>query len=265
MIATVSLGIDYIGGHSLVGPLNRLQNAVSFNYYANTEMYDVRSDKVDYNTGKVIDGIKLGELKKQLVGEENLNKYINSLKKEGIVNQTKDNENSDNGKGSENTGVLDISAEKPSNIVVKTKDGKAASDVVIDGEKSPDNKIIIEIKAGKNPKKEYTVSESSKTININTEFIKGLANPEKLKLLNSKINDALSKYIVLKTQKVADNNSVTNAQLKKAENDFNEKEKDLKIYKLDNSDSVKVETYLSKNKKTTTVNKTFTITENGLT
>ncbi|MFZ9451465.1 MAG: hypothetical protein ACO27N_05035, partial [Bacteroidia bacterium] len=43
-IATIQLSIDYIGGHSLVGPINRLQNAVSFNYYANTEMYDDRAD-----------------------------------------------------------------------------------------------------------------------------------------------------------------------------------------------------------------------------
>ena len=36
MIATVALTVDLIGGHSLLGPINRLQNAVSFNYYANT-------------------------------------------------------------------------------------------------------------------------------------------------------------------------------------------------------------------------------------
>jgi hypothetical protein len=269
MIATVSLGIDYIGGHSLVGPLNRLQNAVSFNYYANTEMYDVRSDKVDYNTGKVIDGIKLGELKKQLVGEENLNKYINSLKKEGIVNQTKDNENSDNGKGSENTGVLDISVEKPSKIVVKTKDGKAASDIEVDGEKSPDNSIVVKVKVGKS-------SDEGKSLNTATSFdidcseenpkFKGkIVNFETLTVKKKAVEDALATYIVLKTQKVADNNSVTNAQLKKAENDFNDKEKELKKYEGSVSSSVEVTAYLSKNKKTTTVNKTFTITENGLT
>jgi hypothetical protein len=265
MIATVSLGIDYIGGHSLVGPLNRLQNAVSFNYYANTEMYDVRSDKIGYNTGKVIDGVKLGELKKQLVGEENLNKYINSLKKEGIFDQTKDNENSDNGKGSENTGVLDISAEKPSNIVVKTKDGKAASDVEVDGEKSPDNKIIIEIKAGKNPKKEYTESTASKTINISTEFSKGLVNPEKIKSLTKQISDAKTALDSAKQEQEANPGPNTKSKFRGCKQKLEDAEKELKIYKSENSDSVKVEAYLSKNKKTTKITKTFTITENGLT
>ena len=265
MVATVSLGIDYIGGHSLVGPLNRLQNAVSFNYYANTEMYDVRSDKVDFNTGKVIDGVKLGELKKQLVGEENLNTYINSLKKEGITNQTKDNENSDNGKGSENTGVLDISSENPSNIVVKTKDNKPPSDVVVDGEKSPDNKIIIEIKAGKNPKKEYTESTASKTINISTEFSKGLAKPEEIKLLTKKITDA--KIALQSAEQDQDTNPGPNTKSKfrGCKQSLEDAEKELKNYKSENSDSVKVEAYLSKNKKTSKITKTFTITENGLT
>jgi hypothetical protein len=106
MIATVSMSIDYIGGHSLVGPLNRLQNAVSFNYYANTEMYDVRSDSIDASTGKVVDGVKLGALKKGLVGEKNLEKYINSLKKEGIVDQTKENDNANGAKTTENSRMF---------------------------------------------------------------------------------------------------------------------------------------------------------------
>ena len=42
--------------------LNRLQNAVSFNYYANTEMYDVRSDSVV--DGKYpVEGLKLSQIK----------------------------------------------------------------------------------------------------------------------------------------------------------------------------------------------------------
>ena len=51
MIANVQLSIDLLGGHSLVGPIDRLQNAVSFNYYANTQMYDPRADKIDGSTG----------------------------------------------------------------------------------------------------------------------------------------------------------------------------------------------------------------------
>ena len=47
MFATVSLGIVILGGQSLTGPISRLQNAVSFNYYANTGVYDDRADRME--------------------------------------------------------------------------------------------------------------------------------------------------------------------------------------------------------------------------
>jgi len=43
MIASVSVIFKYLGGQGLKEPVSRLQNALSFNYYANTEMYDDRS------------------------------------------------------------------------------------------------------------------------------------------------------------------------------------------------------------------------------
>ena len=46
MIANVTISFVFIGGSSLKGPINKLQNAVSFNYFANTELYDVRADVV---------------------------------------------------------------------------------------------------------------------------------------------------------------------------------------------------------------------------
>lgn len=57
MFAKVSLTFAFIGGSDLAGPIARLQNAVSFNYYANTSVYDNRADRVEYdpnNTGKEI-------------------------------------------------------------------------------------------------------------------------------------------------------------------------------------------------------------------
>ena len=63
MMANVTMSLDIIGGQSLVSPINRLQNALSFNFYANTEMYDRRADSVDKSTGQIVDGVKLGELK----------------------------------------------------------------------------------------------------------------------------------------------------------------------------------------------------------
>ena len=50
MIAKISLGFDMIGGHGLKGPVEKLQNALSFNYYANTEMYDERADATEDTT-----------------------------------------------------------------------------------------------------------------------------------------------------------------------------------------------------------------------
>lgn len=48
MYAKISLGITLLGGQSLEGPINRLQNAITFDYYANTGVYDDRADRVKY-------------------------------------------------------------------------------------------------------------------------------------------------------------------------------------------------------------------------
>jgi len=55
MIANVTLGFSFIGGSSLKGPINRLQNAVSFNFYANSEIYDPRSEKISL-VNKILPG-----------------------------------------------------------------------------------------------------------------------------------------------------------------------------------------------------------------
>lgn len=49
MMAKVTMNIDIIGGSDISAPIKRLQNAVSFNYYANTSIYDNRSDIAQYN------------------------------------------------------------------------------------------------------------------------------------------------------------------------------------------------------------------------
>lgn len=46
MIATVDLSFKMIGGQSMKGPINKLQNAVSFNFFGNTQIYDERADKI---------------------------------------------------------------------------------------------------------------------------------------------------------------------------------------------------------------------------
>ena len=48
MYAKVNMSIKILGGQSLVAPISRLQNAVSFNYYANAGVYDNRADRARY-------------------------------------------------------------------------------------------------------------------------------------------------------------------------------------------------------------------------
>ena len=94
MVAKITLSLDLIGGHSLVGPINRLQNAISFNYYANTEMYDPRADSIDKSKGVIVDGIRLSQ-KKAEAGVD-IKKLTDSLKSEGIINQKDDSKTGDN-------------------------------------------------------------------------------------------------------------------------------------------------------------------------
>jgi len=63
MIATVDMQFSFIGGSSMKGPINKLQNAVSFNFFANTEIYDPRADTIIVKstpssgaTGQVFEG-----------------------------------------------------------------------------------------------------------------------------------------------------------------------------------------------------------------
>lgn len=46
MIANVTLNFKFIGGSDLTGPIARLQNAVTFNFFANTGVYDDRNDRI---------------------------------------------------------------------------------------------------------------------------------------------------------------------------------------------------------------------------
>ena len=52
MMADVSITFKFLGGSDLSGPITRLQNALSFNYYGNTSVYDERAEKVEYNYDK---------------------------------------------------------------------------------------------------------------------------------------------------------------------------------------------------------------------
>jgi hypothetical protein len=63
MIASVTLQVSFIGGHGLERPVEKLQNALSSNFYANTEMYDERS----IPTNTKIDGVDAEEYTKSFL------------------------------------------------------------------------------------------------------------------------------------------------------------------------------------------------------
>lgn len=44
MMANVNISFSFIGGQDIAGPVDRLQNAVSYNYYANASIYDRHAD-----------------------------------------------------------------------------------------------------------------------------------------------------------------------------------------------------------------------------
>lgn len=75
MIVTAKLSFKMIGGHGLKEPIDRLQNALSFNYYANTEMYDERSIPTDTTKLTAI-----------INGEDSLSSNLRTL--QNLSNQT---------------------------------------------------------------------------------------------------------------------------------------------------------------------------------
>lgn len=69
MIAKIDMSIEFLGGQSISSPINRLQNALSYNFYSSIEMFDPRADSIvvvedeNGNNGiKIADGIKLSRI-----------------------------------------------------------------------------------------------------------------------------------------------------------------------------------------------------------
>jgi hypothetical protein len=92
MIVDVSLSFNIIGGMGLKEPVEQLQNALSFNYYANTEIYDERATATEDTSAldkKVFDAIVANSgIKNQINNTEQKNKggnTIGDVKTEKIV------------------------------------------------------------------------------------------------------------------------------------------------------------------------------------
>jgi hypothetical protein len=74
MIANVQLQVNFIGGHGLEKPVERLQNALSSNFYANTEMYDPRATATEDRT--------------QFYKQNFTKEFLDSINKEGNLSVT---------------------------------------------------------------------------------------------------------------------------------------------------------------------------------
>ena len=257
MMANVTMSLDIIGGQSLVSPINRLQNALSFNFYANTEMYDPRSDSVNKSTGEIVDGIKLGEIKKDLGVD--IEKLEESLKTEGIDNQTNDNKNVGDNTETPSTGGFVI------NVVDKTKieitvpadtPSSAETRVIISKQKEGDNfeEIINALGAQEKFTEDVTkdvsdwVKDDEKITKYEKEIWELEEDIDKEKRdIESALSGATSSTPISKSLKL----------IEKWENKI-EKLKE-KIEKLkDNPNKIKVKVYFEKDEKGSTKNKTFT-------
>jgi hypothetical protein len=267
MIASVTMSINYVGGNSLTGPINRLQNAVSFNYYANTEIYDPRADSIG-DDGNIIDGIKLGQLKRSILDENLFNNYVEDLKNDGVVNQEKGNEQNGNDTSGNDGNVLEIKSKGSDTsveIIIETKDKKKPSEIEIDGQSNGDNEIkyIIKKIGGSNIKDDKS-SESNINITINYDE-NDIINPKEINRIQKEIDTVTTNLKTL--QSLVKSNGVTDTRIdaiKLTKETLKDFKKELSDYKKGKSDKIKVVTFLTKNQKKTKTEKTFTITENGV-
>jgi len=90
MIANITMAFNYIGGQSLSQPIKELQNALSFNYFANTELYDVRSFSTGLTETELFDVDNLRDI--ELMNRE-IRKQINNSPLIDAPTQTNNNSN----------------------------------------------------------------------------------------------------------------------------------------------------------------------------
>jgi hypothetical protein len=200
MIASVTLSINFIGGQGLSKPVERLQNALSSNFYANTEMYDERS----IATNETIGGKKAEEFTREFL--EDLNKTYGNA-----INKTNQSQNTKNVKGGNYMGALDGNSIKYTDIIksvfastesyfdkyqdtynkVYTKYGKDITALLFKGEYRPINQYDIYTSTSPTPGKTLSLLGLYKKTQELTVYTTGL----KTGLANF-LNNSSSTYLV---------------------------------------------------------------------
>jgi hypothetical protein len=262
MIASVQLSIDLIGGHSLVGPINRLQNAVSFNYYANTEMYDVRSDTI--KDGKIVDGVKLGQLKEKLIGKDKVKTIYGSLKTQDTINQVKQEEKNSDTDQVESDNPIEIVI-IGNDIIAKTRGNKKPSETnPTDKENSAniDNELFMVVKSGSFDREVGPLNIEKLTLSLSE--ITNLVTVTGITTYDNNITTRKNELATAKVNFENDKNPTTQKAVKSAENNLKFAQQDKKLYLKTTSDKIKVVAYFTKNKGKTKVQKDFTVTANGI-
>ncbi len=171
MMADVSMSIEIIGGQSLQGPINRLQNAMSYNFYANSEMYDPRADSIRLNGtgGEIVDGIKLSEIR----GGEFSESLTKELKVELPIDQeaTRLKAEANEQEANKERGFIDINIDDTNiNVISKKGDTPTVPSLLIDG--SGENKIKITIKDGDDKELKSEENDNEENTYIIKEFLK---------------------------------------------------------------------------------------------
>ena len=171
MMAEVSMSIEIIGGQSLQGPINRLQNAMSYNFYANTEMYDPRADSIRLNGvgGEIVDGIKLSEIR----GGEFTESLTKELKTELPIDQeaTRLKAEANEEEAYKERGFIDINIDDTNiNVISKKGDTPTVPSLLIDG--SGENKIKITIKDDDDKELKSEENDNEENTYIIKEFLK---------------------------------------------------------------------------------------------
>ena len=274
MMADVTMSIDLIGGQSLISPIDRLQNALSFNYYANTEMYDPRADSVDKSTGTITPGLKLGEYKKTFFKDSAIDAFYEDLKQEGITDELKDAKKTGQNSETENKEGITISTSGADIIV--TSDVVPA-EVMINGKQDNNNLLVIEVKVEKKNigfKNLDTIKTENDTYTIteaeyrkgNDDFVNSTtlsADTKALTALEVKLSGLTTDFQAGDYSKGGNTVGGMTTEITTTEGDI-KTQKD-KIKSADNKgNKIKVTSYYSKDKKGSKVNNEFTLTANGL-
>lgn len=78
LLARVSISFNFIGGSDMAGPVRRLQNAMTFNYYANARYYDNRADRMSYPANE--NSVPMGAVNYQ-PDKEHSTAYVTAMRK----------------------------------------------------------------------------------------------------------------------------------------------------------------------------------------